>query len=228
MAAPAPRLSFLGAARSVTGSRFLLDTGRIAPPGGLRPQPGARHAGEELGALSRAADRIDEVLLTHAHLDHCGLLPRLVQGGLPRPHLCHGPDCGDRPDRDARFRPAAAEDAENKKRRHERESRTGPPSACAPVRGEGRGGGRGALFSVVRYGETVRLGGRGGGVLRGRSHPRLGLHPRAHAPRTALPHRAVLRRHRPLGPPDHQRPRPLRQRGLRAHGVHLRRPPPRR
>ena len=35
------------------------------------------------------AGALDALLLTHAHLDHCGRIPALVQGGLPRTDLRH-------------------------------------------------------------------------------------------------------------------------------------------
>ncbi len=76
-------LSFHGAARTVTGScmefchagkRILVDCGLFQ---------GSR----TLETLNRTpfafdAKRVDAVVLTHAHIDHCGLLPRLVAEGF--------------------------------------------------------------------------------------------------------------------------------------------------
>lgn len=76
------RLSFLGGAQNVTGSRYLVevDGSRILVECGLY---------QERQLLDRNWDpfpvsprKIDAVLLTHAHLDHCGLLPKLVKEGF--------------------------------------------------------------------------------------------------------------------------------------------------
>jgi metallo-beta-lactamase family protein len=78
-----PTLTFLGAAGTVTGSKHLLDLGnrRVLVDGGLF------QGLKELRLRNWAAfpidpKRIDAVVLTHAHLDHCGYLPRLVAGGF--------------------------------------------------------------------------------------------------------------------------------------------------
>jgi metallo-beta-lactamase family protein len=76
-------LTFLGAAGTVTGSKHLLELGdrRVLVDGGLF------QGLKELRLRNWAAfpidpKRIDAVVLTHAHLDHCGYLPRLVAGGF--------------------------------------------------------------------------------------------------------------------------------------------------
>ena len=72
----------LGAAQEVTGSKhifeidgrcFLVDCGAFQ---GKRAEADAKNRKFEL-----AADKIESVLLTHAHYDHCGLLPVLVKNG---------------------------------------------------------------------------------------------------------------------------------------------------
>ncbi len=75
-------LTFLGAAGTVTGSKYLLDFGghRVLVDGGLF------QGLKELRVRNWAAfpidpKRVDAVVLTHAHLDHCGYLPRLVGQG---------------------------------------------------------------------------------------------------------------------------------------------------
>jgi metallo-beta-lactamase family protein len=76
-------LTFLGAAGSVTGSKHLLDLGdhRILVDCGLfQGLKELRH--RNWAAFPIAAARIDAVVLTHAHLDHCGYLPRLVGQGF--------------------------------------------------------------------------------------------------------------------------------------------------
>ena len=85
-------LHFLGGATTVTGSQFLFETSRarVLIDGGMfqgSPNESVRNRvpfGFEPGSL-------DAVLITHAHLDHCGLLPVLVREGYHGPiHLTHG------------------------------------------------------------------------------------------------------------------------------------------
>jgi metallo-beta-lactamase family protein len=76
-------LTFLGAAGTVTGSKHLLDTGthRVLVDCGLFQ--GLKELRERnWQPLPIAASAIDAVILTHAHLDHCGYLPRLVAQGF--------------------------------------------------------------------------------------------------------------------------------------------------
>src|SRR5712691_6192926 len=78
-----PSLTFLGAAGTVTGSKHLLDLGdhRILIDCGLfQGLKELRH--RNWASLPIPAARIDAVILTHAHLDHCGYLPRLVGQGF--------------------------------------------------------------------------------------------------------------------------------------------------
>ena len=77
------KLTFLGAARTVTGSKYLLDVGGARDPHRLRAVSGSqRAAASQLGAAARSIRRIlSAVVLTHAHLDHTGYLPRLVAEG---------------------------------------------------------------------------------------------------------------------------------------------------
>jgi metallo-beta-lactamase family protein len=80
---PGPTLTFLGAAGTVTGSRFLVEAGdrRVLVDAGLY---------QGLSSLRRRnwtsfpvpPSSLDAVVLTHAHLDHCGYLPRLVNDGF--------------------------------------------------------------------------------------------------------------------------------------------------
>jgi len=75
-------LTFLGAARTVTGSKHLLETGthRVLVDCGLFQ--GLKKLRERnWQPLPLRASELDGVVLTHAHLDHCGFLPRLVAQG---------------------------------------------------------------------------------------------------------------------------------------------------
>jgi metallo-beta-lactamase family protein len=82
------RLGFLGAAGEVTGSCTLVESGEIRFLVDCGMFQGGRDAqAKNLKALDFGFDarRLDFVLLTHAHIDHSGLLPRLVMLGFRGP-----------------------------------------------------------------------------------------------------------------------------------------------
>jgi metallo-beta-lactamase family protein len=84
-----PTLTFLGAARTVTGSKHLVDTGahRILVDCGLF-QGSYELRRRNWQDLPVPAASIDAVVLTHAHLDHVGYLPRLVAQGFKGRVFC--------------------------------------------------------------------------------------------------------------------------------------------
>ena len=82
-------ITFLGAARTVTGSKHLLDLDghRILVDCGMFQ--GLKSLRERnWQPFPVHAKSIDAVVLTHAHLDHCGLLPRLVSQGFKGRIFC--------------------------------------------------------------------------------------------------------------------------------------------
>jgi metallo-beta-lactamase family protein len=82
-------LTFLGAAGTVTGAKFLLEAGaaRVLLECGMFQ--GLRELRERNWApLPLDAARLDAVLLSHAHIDHSGYLPRLVREGFGGPIHC--------------------------------------------------------------------------------------------------------------------------------------------
>ncbi len=83
-----PGVTFWGAARSVTGSLHRLDAcGRsVLLDCGLVQGTAAGAAAN--GTFPFRAKEIDAVLLSHAHLDHCGALPALVKQGFAGPVHC--------------------------------------------------------------------------------------------------------------------------------------------
>jgi metallo-beta-lactamase family protein len=151
------KLRFLGAAQNVTGSRHMLEANgvRLLIDCGLYQERQFRE--RNWNPFPIPPDSIDAVLLTHAHLDHCGLLPKLVKEGFKGRIYCN---------------PATAElariilldsakiqeeDAEHKRKRHEKQGRKGQfpdiplyttedAQACFP------------LFSPVEYRQAVALG----------------------------------------------------------------------
>jgi metallo-beta-lactamase family protein len=76
-------IQFCGAARTVTGScyHFQTQAGRVLVDCGLFQGPKTLKALNYGAFPFRAAD-IDVVLLTHAHIDHSGLLPKLMRDGF--------------------------------------------------------------------------------------------------------------------------------------------------
>ena len=77
------KISFHGADRGVTGSCHLLECAgkRVLIDCGLY-QGGHELSEENAAPFGFDAAAIDYVLLTHAHLDHCGRLPLLVKRGF--------------------------------------------------------------------------------------------------------------------------------------------------
>jgi metallo-beta-lactamase family protein len=82
-------LTFLGAAGTVTGSKLVVDlpAARVMVDCGMFQ--GARQwRRKNWQGLPLDAAGVDAVVLTHAHLDHCGYLPVLARDGFGGPVLC--------------------------------------------------------------------------------------------------------------------------------------------
>jgi len=158
------RLRFLGAAGNVTGSRHLLEVSgtdstsspraRLLIDCGLYQE---RHfLARNWEPFTVPPDSITAVFLTHAHLDHCGLLPKLVREGFKGRIYCTEATA-----EIARIilldsAKIQEEDTEHKRARHEREGRKGPypeaplytikdAEACFPH------------FEPVQYGQSVKI-----------------------------------------------------------------------
>jgi metallo-beta-lactamase family protein len=79
-------IHFLGGATTVTGSQFLLVTERariLIDCGMFQGSP--NEAVRNRVPLAYDPATIDTILLTHAHLDHCGLIPHVVDAGFRGP-----------------------------------------------------------------------------------------------------------------------------------------------
>lgn len=152
-----PTIRFLGAARNVTGSRFLLSDGntRILVDCGLYQE--RDFAERNWDPFPVDPSTVDALVLTHAHLDHSGYIPRFVAYGFRGPVYCTDATAEIVKiilEDSARIQ---TEDAAFKKRRHQREKRKGRHPEVALYSVED------ALeamshFSPVAYGERVRIG----------------------------------------------------------------------
>lgn len=120
------KLKFLGAAGNVTGSRHLLEFNgtKVLVDCGLFQEREYQDRNWENFTFIPA--ELDAVLLTHAHLDHCGLIPKLVKEGFKGKVYCSPAtteiskivllDSGKLQEEDAAF----------KRKRHKKEGRESP------------------------------------------------------------------------------------------------------
>ena len=76
------KLAFLGAAREVTGSSYFFEGGGIRGLVDCGLYQERSLLGRNWDPFPVAPDSLDVLLLTHAHLDHSGLIPRLVRSGF--------------------------------------------------------------------------------------------------------------------------------------------------
>jgi len=85
------KLQFLGAARNVTGSSYLVevDNTKFLIDCGLYQEREFKQ--RNWNPFPVNPETIDTILLTHAHLDHCGLLPKIVREGFRGKIICTPP-----------------------------------------------------------------------------------------------------------------------------------------
>jgi len=150
------KLNFLGAAQNVTGSRHLLQVNgtKLLVDCGLYQERQFKSRNWE--PFEVPPKSIDAVLLTHAHLDHCGLLPKLAKEGFKG--KIYGTSATGEIARIIWMDSAKIqeEDAEYKRKRHKKEGRKSPfpvkplyttedVELCSP------------LFSPVKYKQPIHL-----------------------------------------------------------------------
>ncbi|NQU97242.1 MAG: MBL fold metallo-hydrolase, partial [Chloroflexi bacterium] len=147
-------LRFMGAAQNVTGSRYVLETAdaTVLVDCGLYQERDLRE--RNWAPFAVPAQSIDAVVLTHAHLDHCGLLPKLVREGFRGPVICTAATAEIAKIVLLDSAKIQEEDAGFKKRRHQRERRKGahPEIPLYTVEDAERAL---PLLSPVRYEEKV-------------------------------------------------------------------------
>jgi metallo-beta-lactamase family protein len=150
-------LHFLGAAHNVTGSRFMLEANgkKILVDCGFFQE--RKFQGRNWEPFQFDPSTIDALLLTHAHLDHSGLIPKLVKEGFRGKIHCTEAtsDIAQIILLDSAH--LQEEDAEYKKKRHEKEGRKGPfPEAPLYTKEDAEASF--PFFSPVAYEEPVSLG----------------------------------------------------------------------
>ncbi|HEX7344017.1 MAG TPA: MBL fold metallo-hydrolase, partial [bacterium] len=150
------RLTFLGAAQNVTGSRYLLEyqNSKILIDSGLYQERELR--ARNWDPFPVPPESLSAILLTHAHVDHCGFLPKLVKDGFRGPVYCTAAtaeiaaivlkDTGHLQEEDAAF----------KSQRHSKEGRQGPYPAV-PLYTQADVEATLPLFNTAEYGKRIAI-----------------------------------------------------------------------
>jgi len=88
------RITFLGATKTVTGSNFLVEAAgkKFLVDCGMY-QGSAEEEFENSSPFGFDVQEIDFMLLTHAHIDHSGRIPKLYNEGFRRPIFAHKATC---------------------------------------------------------------------------------------------------------------------------------------
>jgi metallo-beta-lactamase family protein len=163
------KISFLGGAGNVTGSCFLLEAGgeRYLVDCGMFQE--RDFTSRNWAPFPVPPNTIDAVLLTHAHVDHCGLLPKLVRDGFQGKIYCTEAtaDIAQIILLDAAH--LQEEDAAYKRKRHQREGRRGPYPEI-PLYTTGDAEATFPLFSTVKYQQPVEIGSGVSAVFRDAGH----------------------------------------------------------
>jgi metallo-beta-lactamase family protein len=119
-------IKFLGAAQQVTGSSYLLEAGglRVVVDCGLYQE--REYLSRNWDPFPVPARQIDYIILTHVHLDHCGLVPKLVKEGFSGKILTTSASNEMLEIVLVDSAEIQEEDAAYKRKRHKKEKRRGP------------------------------------------------------------------------------------------------------
>lgn len=150
-------LRFLGATRNVTGSRYLLefDGSRILIDCGLYQERDLRARNWDPFPVPPGS--LHAVLLTHAHLDHSGFLPRLVKGGFRGTVYSTHATAEIARIAFLDYAHLQTEDSDFKRKRHEREGRAGRYPTL-PLYTDADAMASMHRFKTYDYGRPVRVG----------------------------------------------------------------------
>ena len=150
-------ITFLGATRNVTGSKYLVEVNdiRLLIDCGLYQERGLKNLNWEPFHIS--PDKLDIVLLTHAHLDHCGLIPKLVKEGFRGRIYCTPATTEIAKIVLLDSAKIQEEDAAYKQKRHNRESRKGDYPEI-PLYTKEDAEASFSFFSSIEYEQKLDLG----------------------------------------------------------------------
>jgi metallo-beta-lactamase family protein len=151
------KLTFLGAAQNVTGSQYLVQSDKTSFLVDCGLYQERELTGRNWSPFLFSPERLNAVLLTHAHLDHCGLLPKLAREGFNQAIYCSSATAEITQIMLLDSGKIQEEDADFKRRRHEKENRKGPyPEVPLYTRDDAKA--VYPLFSAVKYDQTVQVG----------------------------------------------------------------------
>ncbi len=151
------KLTFLGGTQNVTGSRYLFEANnsRFLIDCGLFQE--RQYLERNWLPFDTKLNNLNAILLTHAHLDHCGLVPKLVREGYKNPIYCTTATAEIAKITLMDAAKLQVEDAEFKKRRHERDGRKGPHPEI-PLYTTDDAEATFPLLSPVEYNDTIEIG----------------------------------------------------------------------
>lgn len=150
------QLRFLGAAETVTGSRHLIEFNhsKIMIDCGLHQEREYQDRNWENFGVEPS--QVDAILLTHGHLDHCGLIPKLVKEGFKGRIYCTEATAEIAKIVMADSGKIQEEDAEYKRKRHRRANYT-PPRPVEALYTMEDAQACDTLFAPVDYKKTVQI-----------------------------------------------------------------------